>query len=556
MAGFLGLERLASGPWQAFDRAILRLLMHHGFQDCYLVDGPGDRGADILAVHGSRAWVIQAKFRSNQTAAPDSALSEILDGLQTYDGSIGVIAANRYFNDSLYRDAQQRGRDTGWEIRLWPGRVLLEYFEKLPDFPHGYEECRQYQMQAVEAVEMSRSRGGGRGLVAMATGLGKTRVAAELVAREIGRERGSEVLVLAHTVPLVHQFEESLWRGLPKQIVTHIWDGRERPAFREGVVCATFQSLLSETARRDVAGRFPLVIVDEAHHAAAPGYRSLLEELHPDYLLGLTATPWRGDRQLLSEVFGRTVFSMSIVEGMQLGYLCGVDYRMLVDDVDWDQVSALSRKGLTVRDLNRYLYVPGRDAALVDTVVSHLHELANARGIVFCRSAEHATLMANLLRAAGISCSEIYAAQGRQEVFRLLRGFRQGQFSVLVGVDLLNEGLDIPDVNLIVFARVTHNRRIFVQQLGRGLRLSRGKESVRVLDFVADIRRIAAALDINREAEDVAAERGKEIVRFPSGQIVQFSNDRPLEFFGEYLADVAELETIDDSAVLRFPPDP
>ncbi len=101
---------------------------------------------------------------------------------------------------------------------------------------------------------------------------------------------------------------------------------------------------------------------------------------------------------------------------------------------------------------------------------------------------------------------------------------------------MLNEGIDVPDVNLVVFLRVTHSRRIFIQQLGRGLRIREGKFTVRILDFVADVRRIAAGMSFNLEAENVAQKvKGKESIRFPDGKIVQFSNDRALEYFREYL---------------------
>ena len=107
----------------------------------------------------------------------------------------------------------------------------------------------------------------------------------------------------------------------------------------------------------------------------------------------------------------------------------------------------------------------------------------------------------------------------------------------------------------MVFLRVTHSRRIFVQQLGRGLRIREGKTTVRVLDFVADVRRVAAGLRLNREATEFARIAGeKEWVRFPDGKIVAFSNDRALSFFQEYLQDVAEVEDLDEDARLKVPP--
>ena len=118
---------------------------------------------------------------------------------------------------------------------------------------------------------------------------------------------------------------------------------------------------------------------------------------------------------------------------------------------------------------------------------------------------------------------------------------------------MVNEGIDIPDVNLIIFLRVTHSRRIFLQQLGRGLRVTSNKSSVRVLDFVSDVRRIAEAMRLNRESRAIAVVSDKEPVVYPTGQVVTFEGDEGLNFFREYLADVAELEEGSDDSHLKFP---
>ena len=114
---------------------------------------------------------------------------------------------------------------------------------------------------------------------------------------------------------------------------------------------------------------------------------------------------------------------------------------------------------------------------------------------------------------------------------------------------MLNEGIDVPEVNIVCFARVTHSRRIFLQQLGRGLRLSDNKKEVKVLDFVADIRRVAEGVAINNEAKKF---HGEEIINYPKGQIVQFSSDAR-NFFDQYLEDMSDISNLDESARLEFP---
>jgi len=555
MSNFIGVERLAFGPWQAFERAIYRFFIHSGFKDCRLVGGPGDQGADVLATKNGQLWVTQAKFRRAAIALDESVVKEIVRAINNYSADEAVIVTNQHFHPGAYEAAKKFSTDTGIPIRLWPGSKILEWARKMPDFSASRKELRPYQEQAVDAVDLARSQGRRVGLIIMATGLGKTRVAGEIILREILNQRGTEVLVLAHMVDLAHQFETALWETLPKDTSTHIWAGGEYPSYAGGVACATEQSIIEAAKRENLVGRFSLVIVDEAHHAPADGYRQLLDLLQPNFLLGLTATPWRSDERLLSDMFGPPVFAMSVVEGMQQGYLAGVDYRMLVDDIDWEEVPKLSRQGLTISELNRRLFLPQRDESIVAKLVEHLDSINDPRCIVFCRTIDHANTIYRLLRAAGKPCRVIHSGLERIEATNTLREFRSGANPTLISVDMLNEGIDVPDVNVVGFLRVTHSRRIFVQQLGRGLRIHEGKATVRILDFVADIRRVAAGLRLNREATEFADRvNKKEAVRFPDGRIVHFSNDRALSFFQEYLQDVAAVEDLDEDARLKFPP--
>lgn len=550
MADFLGLERLSLGPWPAFERALQRRFIHAGFDDVRLVGGSGDLGADIVAEREGKTWVIQAKHRSTGQLVGPEAIDEVCSAATRYGATRAVVATNSGFSGQAVDRAKKLKGEIGVGIGLWPHERLLADSRALPLYAEMQQEAREYQAAAIQAVNERIAQGGRRGLVYMATGLGKTRIAAGVVETWICDRPGSDVLVLVPTLELVFQFEAALWPFLPKTIATHVLTGSEKPAFNDGVTVATYQS----AARRDdFRGRFGLVVVDEAHHAPADGFSKLISELAPQFLLGLTATPWRGDERLLADVFGEPTASMSIVEGMQQGYLAQVDYRMLVDDVDWDYVQAQVGEAASIAELNRKLFVPERDEAAVAKIVAHLDQMDRPRCIVFCRSVEHAERVALMVRAMGRAVRAVHSRLDRVEVTRALREFRAGVVPMLVAVDMLNEGVDVPDVNLLVFLRVTHSRRIFVQQLGRGLRIREGKAVVRVLDFVTDIRRIAAAHALNREATAIAGRPDGARVVYPTGQIVSFEGDARLDFVIEYLADVAGLEDVEDGATLRFP---
>ncbi|MCG3775309.1 MAG: putative DNA repair helicase RadD [Nitrospira sp.] len=549
MAGFISAERLALGSWSAFERATARLLQHWGFSDVALVGGTGDLGADVLATAGKNLWLLQCKFRGAGAVGPDG-LREAVRAMTAYQASVAVAVTNQNFREDTYRLLESQ-RAAGLDARLWDSDALLRFWAQLPDVSKARQDLREYQLEAVDAVESHRSKGRRTALVLMATGLGKSVVAGELISRELYRNPEGEILVLAHTVDLVRQLEQAMWPMLSKEVSTHLWTDGEEPAYGGGVTFATWQSVVAGNKRNDLTGRYGMIIVDEAHHAASPQYRSLLESLRPNFMVGVTATPWRGDSKSLQDLFGAPVFSMDILEGMQRGYLAQVDYRMLVDDTDWDEVRNLSREGYSISELNKRLLLPDRDESVIQTVVRHLKDLESPRTIGFCRSIVHAERFRKLLLSNGIRAGVIHSELAREERFSALSRFRTGDLPLLLSVDMLNEGIDVPDVSLVLFLRVTHSRRIFVQQLGRGLRVTPRKSVVRVLDFVADIRRIAAAVSINK---DYAARFGDvETVRFPDSTVIRFSNDRPSKFFDEYLADVAAIEDLDDSSRLAYP---
>jgi superfamily II DNA or RNA helicase len=530
---------------------VARLVQHAGFKGVTLVGGSGDHGADVVAVMQGKRWVLQAKYR--YSGGIDSAgAREAVHAAGKYDAAVSVLAGNSYFYSEAY-DYLTEQKMLGFDLRLWDGAYLLKSYDKLPMVSAARRELRPYQAQAIDAVEGRRGQSHSNALVVMATGLGKSVVATQLMANELRRNPRQEVLVLAHMSDLVRQLEASSWPQLEKIHSTHLWTDGERPAYRGGVVFATWQSLLAAMDRGDeeLRGRFGLVIVDEAHHAPSASFARLLEFLAPNFLVGLTATPWRGDDKALTTLFGEPTYTCDIVTGMQLGYLASVDYRMLTDGIDWDEVTKKSLQGLTVSDLNQYLLVPERDLGMVDMICRKMEEMDRPRALAFCRSIEHAEHLQPLFSARGIRAALMHSKLPREQRFKNLSAFRLGELDMLISIEMLNEGIDVPDVNLVVFMRVTHSRRVFIQQLGRGLRVTPSKDEVLVLDFVADIRRLAAGVAMNREARQRGT--GPEVVRYRDGEIVKFDNDQPAHFFDEYLADVADVDDLEEGARLKFP---
>jgi superfamily II DNA or RNA helicase len=248
---------------------------------------------------------------------------------------------------------------------------------------------------------------------------------------------------------------------------------------------------------------------------------------------------------------GPASFTLGIEEGMRRGYLAQVDYRLFVDNVDWDVVKAASEHEYGLADLNARLFLPQRDESIRDELAAAWAATANPRAIVFCRTVEHAERLAELLRRTPLwsGALALHAGLAKRERQSRLLAFRSGEVPILTSVDILNEGVDVPDVNILCFARVTHSRRIFVQQLGRGLRLRVGKERVTVLDFVSDLRRIAAALNIKRSLEGGEVEILDQVA--PSR--IDFNDQRVATLMEEWIKDAASLETAYDEHRLQFP---
>jgi superfamily II DNA or RNA helicase len=546
---FLDPDRLVEGGPRGFMRAIERLLLHLGFDDIRNIDGAGDEGGDILAHRKGLRWVFQCKWTSGDTIS-EQAVTQVDSAKMYYRADRAVVATNaRPGRNALQR--RDRLKSVGVTIDFWDAPVLAKFADEVAaDYPPARITPHPYQQKAIEAATAALDADG-CALLILATGLGKTVVAGELIHAHLSTSpEGRAVLIVAHMKDLVRQLERATWRHLPKTTLTGILTGDERPPTFEGVVCATIDSALK--AVRD-GWRPTFVVVDEAHHVAEVGmFQRLLEELGDVPRVGLTATPWRGDKYDVADVFGQPVFKMGIAEGMSAGYLAQVDYRLFLDEIDWDAVRETSEYGLTLGDLNHRLFLPQRDEAVIDSLRASWSRTKAPRGVVFCRTIAHAEEFAEQLREAGWRRSEcLHSRQSRRERNILLSEFRDGRVPIITTVDILNEGVDVPDVNIICFLRVTHSRRIFVQQLGRGLRMREGKEKVTVLDYVSDLRRIKATLDLKRALEHIPDD---EIERLRlEGSSINFSNPQIGTFLEEWLKDAASLEDADEEVRLQFP---
>ena len=356
------------------------------------------------------------------------------------------------------------------------------HFLKVEPWPHQREILEKL---AVERERHQRFKN----LVVAATGTGKTIVAA-LDFKRLRQQMGDpSVLFVAHRQEILRQslgaFRQVLREGDFGELYV---DGHRPDEWRH--VFASIQSLAQADLDRLDAMAFDVVIVDEFHHAAAPTYRKVLERLQPKILLGLTATPERTDAGDILHYFdGHIAAELRLWDALERGLLCPFQYFGLHDNSDLSAVT-WSRKGYDVTELAN-LYTA--DDARVKLVLHQLQEkhrdVRTMRALGFCVSIAHAEFMARKFTEAGLPSQAVSADTDSDTRRTALMDLRAGRLRALFAVDLFNEGVDLPEVDTLLFLRPTESALVFMQQLGRGLRRSDSKDCVTVLDFIGQAHR-------------------------------------------------------------------
>lgn len=363
---------------------------------------------------------------------------------------------------------------------------------------------RPYQQEAVAAIEGRWGAGDRSTLLVLSTGLGKTVIFSEAARR--AAERGIRTLVIAHRTELIQQAAEKLAAcGLDVGI-----EQAEQRAARHTVVVATVQTL----QRRRLAGwapdHFGLVVVDEGHHSIGATYRAILGHFASAKVLGVTATPDRGDGKAMGAVFDSVAYRMEIAAGIKQGWLSPIKAkRVVVDGLDLSAVRTVAGD-LNQGDLDLAMRAP----EAVHGVAEPLADLSRGRPtLAFCVTVEHAHAVAEAVNqiAPGTAVALDGTAQ-REHRAAVLRRFMAGEIRVLVNCQLYTEGFDAPLVSCVAIVRPTKSRSLYAQMVGRGTRLSPGKSSLLVLDFagVAGRHKLVGPADV-LAGEDLDDETRKEL---------------------------------------------
>ncbi len=389
----------------------------------------------------------------------------------TYDPDLDGDALDDALNTAANRDA---------------GGALVINLSGLELRPYPHQE------QVLEALATEREvHDRHRNLVVAATGTGKTVIAA-LDYRRLFREadqRGLSLLFVAHRSEILTQSLRTYREALADGAFGEPYVGGARPE-RWRHVFASIQSLGAYGLDRIAPDHFDVVVVDEFHHAAAASYRRLLEHLQPRELLGLTATPERSDGLDVRSYFGdRVAYELRLWDALTADLLVPFHYFGLADEVDLTAIE-WKRGAYDVEGLDRlYTGNDARAAKILRELRDKVTDVGQMRALGFCASIAHAEYMARVFREAGVPALAVSGETSASARADAISRLRRREVNALFAADLFNEGLDIPEIDTVLFLRPTQSATIFLQQLGRGLRRTHGKAVLTVLDFIGRARR-------------------------------------------------------------------
>ena len=346
---------------------------------------------------------------------------------------------------------------------------------------------REHQIKMLEDLQTQRSVfGRHKNLVVAATGTGKTVLAAlDYKAMQLELGYKPSLLFVAHRQEILNQSISTFRAVLKDGQFGELFVGGKKPTEWRHVF-ASVQSLSANDVESFDPSQFDYVVIDEFHHAAAKTYTDILEHLKPKELLALTATPERGDGKRVQDLFfdGIIASELRLWDALDRQLLAPFDYFGIAEETDFTSIDwsngKYSAKGLEEKVTRNDL----RDRLVLNQIQKHVTDPGTMKALVFCVGLEHANYIGELLGNHGLKALVLTGSSTDEERSSGILELAAGRINAIVTVDIFNEGVDIPEVDTVIMLRPTESSVIFLQQLGRGLRKSLGKDSVTVLDFI------------------------------------------------------------------------
>lgn len=398
---------------------------------------------------------------------------------------------DRYWNSPNFEDFRDGGIDRFNRHMAEDRRSTTEKKLHLSSF------CRYtilpHQKQILEKLQLERDKGNRRNLVVAATGTGKTVISA-FDFRQFSQQLGhkAKILFVAHREEILRQALFTYRSVLMDANFGELWVGSYRPQRCDELFVSvqTLHSQFEEIFSKLNANYYDYIVIDEAHHSTADSYRCILEHFTPNILIGLTATPERMDgASLLPDFCNKISAEIRLPQALNEGLLTPFQYYCISDsETDLSDDKLMSGKRYITSRLYDKLCTPQRASLVVRSLKYYLPDEDKCKALCFCADKRHASYMANSLNNQGLRAACL-TSDNPEERISLNKKLASGEINYLCVVDIFNEGVDIPEVDTVLFLRPTESLTIFLQQLGRGLRLSPGKQVLTVLDFVAQLNR-------------------------------------------------------------------
>lgn len=380
-----------------------------------------------------------------------------------------------------------------------------------------------YQQEILERLQVEREvRGHWRNLVVAATGTGKTVMAASDYKAFANRHERARLLFIAHREEILRQSLLTFRQVLGDYNFGEKWFAGEEPANYE-YVFASKDTLNNRLADLPLpVDYYDYIVIDEVHHAAASTYRKILDYFKPKILLGLTATPERMDGEDITKDFDGTISAeIRLDDALNKGLLAPFYYYGITDSVDYSQV-AWDKGHYVASELSHiYTYNDARTEVIFRALQKYLTNIRNVRALCFCVDQQHAKFMAAKFTMCNLK-ADVLTSENAQMRTALYNKLKRKEINYLFVVDMFNEGVDIPEVDTILFLRPTESLTVFIQQFGRGLRKAEGKTHVDILDFVGNCREEFNYTDrmrvmLGRTSMSVAEEMERDCPHLPLG---------------------------------------
>jgi superfamily II DNA or RNA helicase len=344
-----------------------------------------------------------------------------------------------------------------------------------------------YQNEVLEKLEVERTvHNRYRNLIVAATGTGKTVISAFDYKHFKQNNKSSKLLFLAHRKEIIQQSLSTFQGVLRDNNIGELWvDGMVPNNFE--VVFASVQSVNNQLETISLSpDYYDFIIIDECHHQMAKSYRQIINYFKPKVLLGLTATPERMDGGDILEDFNNKIAAeIRLPEAMNRKLLCPFQYFGITDSIDLSHAKWVRGRYLASELTNIYTENDRRVGEIIDALEKYTKDINDVRALGYCVSMEHAKYMAEKFTLAGLK-ADYLTSDNSENRTHIRKKLEKKEINFLFVVDIFNEGIDIPQIDTLLFLRPTESLTIFLQQLGRGLRLYEDKDCLTVLDFVGN----------------------------------------------------------------------